>query len=114
MVDGAPARFLSVSDNPTVGEIRDALKVSTIEWCFDDSTYAQAADSRCLSGLVADGLAASGTGPTSAIKVQTRGATAVLLPQLRPIARMPTASDIHNMLCPLTDTSLTTNICLHI
>ena len=77
VVDNAPAKSLSVSDNPTVGEIRDALKVCALEWYFDDGSYTQAADSRYLSGLVADGLAASGSSPGSAIKVQTikQGAT---------------------------------------
>jgi len=70
-LDGGPAKPLSVSDNPTVGEIRDALKASALEWYFDDGTYFQAADARQLSGLVADGLAASGSSANTAIKVQT-------------------------------------------
>jgi len=70
-LDGAPAKLLSVSDNVTVGEIRDALKASAFEWYFDDDTYVRAADARQLSHLVADGLATSGSSASNAVKVQT-------------------------------------------
>lgn len=70
-LDGAPAKLLSVSDNVTVGEIRDALKASALEWYFDDDTYVRAADARQLSHLVADGLATSGSSASNAVKVQT-------------------------------------------
>lgn len=70
-LDGAPAKLLSVSDNVTVGEIRDALKASAFEWYFDDDTYVRAADARQLSHLVADGLATSGRSASNAVKVQT-------------------------------------------
>ena len=70
-LDGAPAKLLSVSDTVTVGEIRDALKASALEWYFDDGTYVRAADARQLSHLVADGLATSGRSASDAVKVQT-------------------------------------------
>ncbi|KAL0054458.1 hypothetical protein WJX82_009148 [Trebouxia sp. C0006] len=70
-LDGAPAKLLSVSDTVTVGEIRDALKASALEWYFDDGTYVRAADARQLSHLVADGLATSGRSSSNAVKVQT-------------------------------------------
>ncbi len=70
-LDGAPVKLLSVSDRVPVGEIRDALKASALEWYFDDGTYVRAADARQLSDLVADGLATSGRSASDAVKVQT-------------------------------------------
>ncbi|KAL0038165.1 hypothetical protein WJX79_005755 [Trebouxia sp. C0005] len=70
-LDGSPAKLLSVSENVNVGEIRDALKASALEWSFDDGTFVKAADARQLSHLVADGLATSGRSASDAIKVQT-------------------------------------------
>ena len=71
-LDGATtAKALSLSDNPTVGEVRDALKLSAFEWLLDDGEYAQASDSRTLAGLVADGLHASGRSPEQAIQLHS-------------------------------------------
>lgn len=69
-LDGSPAKLLSVSDKVTVGEIRDALKASALEWYFDNDTYVRAADARELSHLVADGLATSGRSASDAVKVR--------------------------------------------
>jgi hypothetical protein len=99
-LDGHPAKLLSVSDKVTVGEIRDALKASALEWYFDDDTYVRAADARQLSDLVADGLATSGRSASDAVKVQTikQGATVRMLVMIVMINAQTCMMHVHNEL----------------
>ena len=83
-LDGAAsAKSLSVSDNATVGEVREALKCSGLQWLLDDGTYAQAADSRSISGLIADGLHATGRSADCAVQLRsiTQGELQILQTQ---------------------------------
>ena len=71
-LDGAAsAKSLSISDNATVGEVREALKCNGLEWLLDDGAYAQAADSRSISGLIADGLHATGQSAAEAVHLRS-------------------------------------------